>query len=94
MIPMKGAKVFAIRQAMGLKQTELARLLGVHPITVSKWENDRCSVTPWHSALLKEFGEMAANHDIRRALPNMLLFYGVPYTLSQLLRDVFPNRRK
>jgi transcriptional regulator with XRE-family HTH domain len=31
------------RKALGLEQTELAKRLGVHPMTVSKWE---CGTSP------------------------------------------------
>jgi transcriptional regulator with XRE-family HTH domain len=35
-----GREVKRLRRALGLKQTELADKLGVHPITVSRWERD------------------------------------------------------
>ena len=35
---MTGKEVQRLRTRLGLKQTELAAQLGVHPITISKWE--------------------------------------------------------
>jgi transcriptional regulator with XRE-family HTH domain len=35
-----GAQVKRVRQAMGLTQYEFANRLGVHPVTVAKWETD------------------------------------------------------
>jgi DNA-binding transcriptional regulator YiaG len=35
-----GAQVKRIRQALGLTQQEFARQLGVHIVTVAKWETD------------------------------------------------------
>lgn len=37
---MTGSEVRRYRRTLGLKQTELADKLGVHPITVSRWERD------------------------------------------------------
>lgn len=35
---MTGAELRRRRQALGLTQTAIAKLLGVHAVTVSKWE--------------------------------------------------------
>jgi len=35
-----------LRQKFGLTQVKAARLLGVHPITISKWENGK-AVPSW-----------------------------------------------
>jgi transcriptional regulator with XRE-family HTH domain len=37
---MKGSEVKRIRQALGLTQQEFADRLGVHMVTVAKWETD------------------------------------------------------
>jgi transcriptional regulator with XRE-family HTH domain len=37
---MKGSEVKRIRQALGLTQQEFADRLGVHKVTVAKWEID------------------------------------------------------
>ncbi len=38
MAPMTGDDFKTRRKALGMKQSELAKRLGVHPLTVSKWE--------------------------------------------------------
>lgn len=43
------------REALGLSQTELAALLGVHPMTVSRWERGVLKPTPYQRALLEAF---------------------------------------
>jgi transcriptional regulator with XRE-family HTH domain len=35
---MTGSEMRRLREKLGLKQTELAQRLGVHPMTVSRWE--------------------------------------------------------
>ena len=37
---MTGSKVRRVRQAMGLTQQQFADRLGVHKVTVAKWETD------------------------------------------------------
>ena len=44
---MDGAELVAWRQARNLTQAQLAELLGVHKITVSKWERGE-RATPGH----------------------------------------------
>lgn len=38
--PVTGAEVKRIRQALGLTQQQFADRLGVHKVTVAKWETD------------------------------------------------------
>ena len=46
------AAVAEIRKRLGITQVALARLCGVHPMTVSRWERDDLQVGPWHRQLL------------------------------------------
>lgn len=45
--------VIALRERLGLSQRELASLLEVHPMTVSKWECGRAFPNKHHAALLQ-----------------------------------------
>ncbi len=38
---MKAPATAALRRSLGLTQADLAALVGVHPMTVSKWEAHR-----------------------------------------------------
>jgi transcriptional regulator with XRE-family HTH domain len=49
---MKPARV---RKILGLSQSQLAAILGVHHMTVSKWERETLDVPPYYAALLKAF---------------------------------------
>ena len=44
--------VTEIRKRLGITQVALARLCGVHPMTVSRWERNDLQVGPWHRQLL------------------------------------------
>ncbi len=46
------AAVAEIRKRLGITQVALARLCGVHPMTVSRWERNDLQVGPWHRQLL------------------------------------------
>jgi hypothetical protein len=46
----------AVRQRHALSQWRLGQLLGVHYVTVSRWES-RGGLTPWHRALLAKLQE-------------------------------------
>jgi transcriptional regulator with XRE-family HTH domain len=42
---MTGSEMRGHREMLGLKQTELAERLGVHPMTVSRWERGIGSIS-------------------------------------------------
>lgn len=46
------AAVTSLRRQLGLTQQSLARLLGVHPMTVSAWERDKLRLTSWQRSLV------------------------------------------
>lgn len=52
---MSASKISAVRSALGLTQLELASLLGVHSITVSKWEGGRLAPSPYQVRFLEAF---------------------------------------
>ena len=54
-----------LRRALRLNQTEFAQLLGVHPVTVSRWETpgSGCSPNAYQSALMQDFEKAARSQD-------------------------------
>ena len=46
------ATVATTRRELGVTQAELAQMLGVHPMTVSKWERGELAPKPWERAML------------------------------------------
>lgn len=49
---MTGSEVRRLREALGVTQPELAEELGVHPITISRWERDKARVPTAAARLL------------------------------------------
>jgi DNA-binding transcriptional regulator YiaG len=50
---MTGAEVKRLRESLGLTQTALAEQLGVHVMTVSRWERDFVPIPPPAARLLE-----------------------------------------
>lgn len=65
MPPVSGKEVQRLRIQLGLKQTELAAELGVHPITVSKWETGVHAVPEPAAKLLRLLANMARTKKAR-----------------------------
>ena len=51
--PLTGEEIRFLRKEMRLKANELAALLGVHKVTVSRWENNEEKVGPSSDRLLR-----------------------------------------
>ncbi len=84
------AAVAEIRKRLGITQVALARLCGVHPMTVSRWERDDLQVGPWHRQLLLALVSAQPRDNLEQRLSdansNPVLI------LAHLLSDsIFPN---
>lgn len=88
---MSPADVLRVRQALGLSQAEVAGLLGVHPLTVLRWERGQLTPGPWQVAMLNVFANAVkriprvgrrVKESGRDGLPHalfVLLAAGLPY---------------
>ena len=87
---MTSQQVIAIRRSLGLTQAQLAQLLGVHPLTVSKWERGISSPNPHQAALLESF-QNAANQQpgIGQVVVGLLVAAGIGVALYHLLKAAF-----
>jgi len=87
---MTAAQVQAIRTSLGLSQVQLGQLLGVHPLTVSRWERGLLAPTPHQTALLDSFGKASSTEtQIGDEVANLLLTAGVAVALYALLKAAF-----
>jgi transcriptional regulator with XRE-family HTH domain len=72
---------------------QLAQLLGVHPLTVSKWERGLATPSAHEQALLASFRKAAsANPDVGEAVAQLLLTAGVVLALFVLLKAAFGDK--
>jgi transcriptional regulator with XRE-family HTH domain len=73
-----------------MTQGQLAQLLGVHSLTISKWERGLLRPTPHQEALLRAAGGAVQRApDVGAAIVAALVGAGVGVALFQLLRAAF-----
>lgn len=64
---------------------EFGNLLGVHPMTISKWERGTLAPNHYQSALMQEFAKAADKQDVRDTVGSLLLGAGIAAALLLLL---------
>lgn len=81
-------EIAQVREDLGLTQAELAQLVGVHVLTISKWEREVLTPSPHQVALLDAFSR-AAKKDPQAgpAAVNLLATKGVAAALHHLLNS-------
>jgi len=89
---MNAVEIKRLRVQLGLNQVEFAQLVGVHPITVSKWERNEAFPTPYQNALFGQFREGARNKEVRNSLKDALVTAGVIFALALLLKHLTNNK--
>ena len=78
-----------------LTQAQLAQLLGVHHLTVSKWERGLLSPSPHQASLLDSFRRAGKNQkDIGQVVLHLLIGAGVAVALYTILKAAFEKRRQ
>lgn len=82
---MTGHEIQHLRIALQLSQQELAQLLGVHWVTVSKWEREVAPPDPYRLALLLQFQQSAAKKAYDRQVKDKLVQAGAVAALALLL---------
>jgi DNA-binding transcriptional regulator YiaG len=83
---MEGSEIRSIRQLFGLNQAQFAQLMGVHSITVSKWEGEITSPTAYQEAFLSQYRVAAKNKQVRDELKGVLIAAGVIAAVILLLQ--------
>lgn len=80
-----------LRHRLGLSQPQLAQLLGVHSMTVSRWErgDPTTSPNPYQLALMAEFEKAAASREaekLKDTLGAVVIGAGIAAALFLLLQ--------
>jgi len=87
---MTSGEIVAIRTSLTMTQEQLAQLLGVHGLTVSKWERGLSRPNPHQEALLRAAaGAVRQAPDIGVTIVAALVGAGVGIALFHLLRAAF-----
>lgn len=90
---MSGAEIRQLRQQLGLTQAQFGQLLGVHSLTVARWEKgDATSPSPHHIALMQSFAAARSRQpDIGAIVLQLLVGAGVAFALYKLLEAAFAD---
>lgn len=80
------------RDSLGLTQVQLAQLMGIHPITISKWERNESAPTAYQQTLLNHFREAAKEKAIRDTIVQVLVGVGVGVALAMLLQHLIKRK--
>ena len=75
-----------IRRGIGLTQGQLAQLLGVHPLTISKWERGLLSPSRHQEDLLRSFRKARGQEDLGETIGRLLITARAAVALSALLK--------
>jgi len=89
-----GRDVLQVRTGLGLGQIQFAQLLGVHPITVSKWERGISAPTPYQEAFIESFRQAAQDKAVRERVGKLLVKAGIIAVMFLLLKAAARERRK
>ena len=76
------------REALGLSQVQFAQLLGVHHLTVSKWERGVSPLPAYYDAMFKQFRVAAKDKEVRDQVEGALIGAGVVVALALLLKHL------
>ncbi|MGH7435881.1 MAG: helix-turn-helix domain-containing protein [Polyangiaceae bacterium] len=84
---MTAAEITTLREALGLTQAQFATLLGVHSLTISKWERGVLEPTPYQVGLMQSFVRSQQQEpNVGAAIGGVLLAAGVGAALYLLLK--------
>ena len=87
---MSPTEIASLRKSLRLTQEQFAQLLGVHSLTISKWERGVLHPTPYQTALMHSFGKASQRKpELGEQIATALVVAGVGVALFYLLRAAF-----
>lgn len=85
-----GAYIRDVRVGLGLNQAQFGRLINLHPVTISKLENDKVRVDGWQRTIIEAIGQTLRHQaGIRPDLDAILESCGPVYVLWMLLNRAY-----
>lgn len=92
---MSPAEIVRLRDALRLTQAQFATLLGVHSLTVSKWERGLLAPSPYQVALMQSFERSRQRSPgVGELVGSVLLGAGLGAALYLLLEPAFGSPRR
>lgn len=88
--PLTGREARFLRKQMGLKAVDLARILGVSDVTVSRWENSKEHIGAASDRLIR----ILAIRKIEQDLAKRLEMHKLEHIFSGIVRSIAPPKIK
>ncbi len=82
---MNGTEILQLRNRLDLTQPQFAQLMGVHPMTVSRWERNELSPTPHQIAFMTAYKKGAEDKKVREEFGAVLIGAGIVAAVLLLL---------
>lgn len=82
---MTETEILQLRTRLGLSQPQFAQLMGVHPMTVSRWERRELSPTPHQVAFMTAYKKGAEDKKIREEFSAVMIGAGIVAAVLLLL---------
>lgn len=83
---MSGSEIRSIRERLGMSQLQFGQLLGVHWVTVSRWERGELKPNAYQTEMISNFRAASRNQkNVGQEATNQLLVAGVVAALLILL---------
>jgi putative transcriptional regulator len=82
---MKPNEIVQLRELLGISQPQLAEMLGVHPMTISKWERGVAEPTPYQTEMMEKFRLGALHEKAIKTVIAALLVIGAAAAVGYLL---------
>ena len=83
---MNGTEIRHVRDSLRLTQSQFAALLGVHAVTISRWEIGSQSPTSYQEGLIQQFGIASKRRSTAEEIATVLVTAGAIAGLFFLLR--------
>jgi DNA-binding XRE family transcriptional regulator len=91
---METTHIKILRQKLHLAQAQLAQVLGVHSITVARWESGTAKPNDYQAGMLNAFEVASHNEQVVRALGAELITQGAIAAVYLLLNASHGGRAK
>lgn len=75
-----------IRNSLNLSQASFGQLLGVHAMTVSKWERGVLAPNAYQATLINNFEQAAKSGEVKGKIEGILIGAGLAAALLLLLK--------
>jgi DNA-binding transcriptional regulator YiaG len=91
---MNGTEIRNIRDSLRLTQAQFAALLGVHAVTISRWEIGAQSPTPYQDGLIQRFGIASKRRSTADEIAMVLVTAGAIAGLFFLLQGALTKEEE